>query len=79
VPIYLRDKSDTFRGALREHYKHTIGEHAGYKYPHSYPGGWVAQRYLPPAIEGGWFKPAGHGYEQEIIERLAAWRRSREE
>ena len=78
VPIYLRDKSDTFRGSLREHYKHTIGEHEGYKYPHSYPQGWVAQRYLPDGIEGGWFEPAGHGYELDIIERLAAWRRKQE-
>ena len=69
-PFYLRDKSDTFRGALREHYKRTMGEHEDYKYPHDYPGGWVEQRYLPEGIEGGWFQPKGHGYEQEIIERL---------
>lgn len=70
VPIYLRDKSDTFRGALQEHYKHTIGEHEGYKYPHAYPGGWVEQRYMPEGVAGGWFKPKGYGYEKEIIERL---------
>jgi putative ATPase len=70
VPIYLRDKSDTFRGALREHYKRTLGEHEEYKYPHDYPEGWVEQRYLPEGVEGGWFQPKGHGYEQEIIERL---------
>ena len=70
VPIYLRDKSDTFRGALREHYKRTLGEHKGYKYPHDYPDGWVEQRYLPEGVEGEWFQPKGHGYEQEIIERL---------
>jgi putative ATPase len=75
VPIYLRDKSDTFRGTLREHYKQTIGEHDGYKYPHAYPEGWVEQRYLPEGIEGGWFKPKGHGYEQTIIERLEELRR----
>jgi len=75
VPIYLRDKSDRFRGSLREHYKHTIGEHAGYKYPHAYGEGWVDQRYLPEGVEGGWFKPQGHGYEAVIAERLAALRR----
>jgi putative ATPase len=79
VPIYLRDKSDVFRGALREHYKHTMGEHEGYKYPHAYPEGWVEQRYLPEGIEGGWFRPQGHGYEREIIERLAKWRDKRED
>lgn len=83
VPIYLRDKSDTFRGALREHYKRTIGEHEGlalsqangYKYPHGYPEGWVEQRYLPEGVEGGWFKPKGHGYEREIVERLEKWKK----
>jgi putative ATPase len=70
VPVYLRDKSDRFRGALREHYKHTMGEHEGYKYPHADPDGWVEQRYLPEGVEGGWFRPKGHGYEREILERL---------
>jgi putative ATPase len=79
VPIYLRDKSDTFRGALREHYKRTMGEHEGYKYPHAYPEGWVEQRYLPEGVEGGWFQPRGHGYEREIIERLEQWRKKRDE
>ncbi len=78
VPVYLRDKSDTFRGALREHYKQTIGEHEGYKYPHAYPEGWVEQRYLPENVEGGWFQPKNHGYEQTVIERLEGWRRKNE-
>ncbi len=85
VPIYLRDKSDVFRGALREHYKRTLGEHEGlalslsngYKYPHAYPDGWVEQRYLPEGVEGGWFRPEGHGYEREIIKRLERWGRRR--
>jgi putative ATPase len=79
VPIYLRDKSDTFRGTLREHYKHTIGEHEGYKYPHAYPDGWVEQQYLPEGIKGGWFQPKGHGYEETVVERLERWRRKSEE
>jgi putative ATPase len=74
VPIYLRDKSEMFRGSLREHYKRTIGEHEGYKYPHAYPEGWVEQRYLPDGIAGRWFQPKGHGYEQEIIKRLEKWK-----
>ncbi len=78
VPIYLRDKSDVFRGALREHYKRTIGEHEGYRYPHAYPDGWVEQRYLPEGVEGGWFRPKGHGYEREIIERLEQWRKKKD-
>ncbi|MDY6878016.1 MAG: AAA family ATPase [Chloroflexota bacterium] len=78
VPVHLRDKSDVFHGALREHYKRTLGEHEEYKYPHAYPDGWVEQRYLPEGVEGGWFRPKGHSYEQEIIERLKRWRRKHE-
>jgi putative ATPase len=70
VPAYLRDKSEVFRGNVREHYKKTLGEHEGYKYPHAYPEGWVEQRYLPEGVEGGWFQPKGHGYEKQIVERL---------
>jgi len=84
VPIYLRDKSDVFRGTLREHYKRTMGEHEGpalsqpngYKYPHAHPDGWVEQRYLPEGVEGGWFRPKGHGYERQVIERLERWRQN---
>ena len=83
VPVYLRDKSDVFHGALREHYKRTLGEHEGpalsqsngYKYPHAHPDGWVEQRYLPEGVEGGWFQPTGHGYEREILERLKKWKK----
>ena len=91
VPVYLRDKSDVFHGALREHYKRTLGEREGsalpprvlvaesqsngYKYPHAYPDGWVEQRYLPEEVEGGWFQPTGHGYEREILERLKKWKK----
>ncbi len=75
VPLHLRDKSDVFHGALREHYKRTLGEHEGYKYPHAYPNGWVEQRYLPEGVEGGWFQPKGHGYERKIIERLKKWKK----
>jgi putative ATPase len=83
VPFYLRDKRDVFHGALREHYERTMREHEesapsqsnGYKYPHAYPEGWVEQRYLPEGIEGDWFKPQGHGYEQEIVERLKEMKR----
>jgi putative ATPase len=77
VPVYLRDKTDVFRGRLREHYKRTMGQHEGYKYPHDYPGGWVEQRYMPEGVQGGWFRPKGHGYEREIVERLRRWREKR--
>ncbi len=77
VPIYLRDKADVFHGRLREHYRRTMGQHEGYKYPHDYPDGWVEQRYMPEGVKGGWFRPKGHGYEREIVERLRKWREKR--
>lgn len=70
VPLSLRDKSDVFRGQLREHYERTLGQHNEYKYPHAYPEGWIEQRYLPDGVEGGWFELKGHGYERKIIEWL---------
>ncbi len=74
VPVYLRDKSEVFRGRVREHYQQTLGEHEGYKYPHAYPEGWVEQRYLPRGLEGNWFRPQGYGYEETILERLEKWK-----
>ncbi len=71
VPLYLADKSGRFEGQLGEHYKATLGEHEGYKYPHDHPGHWVAQRYLPEGVEGGWYQPGDLGYEAEAAERLA--------
>jgi putative ATPase len=78
VPLPLRDKSDRFRGPLREHYKQTIGEHEAYHYPHDYPKGWVDQQYLPEGIEGEWFKLKGHGYEKVILRRLQQMREQSE-
>lgn len=62
-PVYLRDKATL----LRE--EKAAG--ATYKYPHDYPGGWVAQRYLPEGVPGGWYHPKPIGYEQKIAEFLA--------
>ncbi|MGD9100457.1 MAG: AAA family ATPase [Anaerolineae bacterium] len=73
VPLYLADKTDRFQGELGQHYKNTIGEHEGYKYPHAYPGHWVAQRYLPEGVQGGWYQPSDQGYEVEIAQRLTRW------
>ena len=70
VPLHLRDKSDRFHGPLREHYRRTMGEHEKYRYPHDYSEGWVEQQYLPDGVEGGWFRPKGHGYEKVILRRL---------
>jgi putative ATPase len=61
--------------ALSEPNGPALSEPNGYKYPHAYPGGWVEQRYLPEGVDADWFKPKGHGYEREIIERLKEMKR----
>jgi putative ATPase len=76
VPPYLRDKADRFHGAARENYQRAVRESAGdagpYRYPHDYPGGWVAQHYLPLDMESpGWYQPKDIGYERAVRERLA--------
>jgi putative ATPase len=75
VPTHLRDKSDTFYGTTRQRYQEAMGQMGRYLYPHDYPGGWVAQRYLPEGMEPpGWYQPREQGYEAEIAED---WRRRR--
>lgn len=58
VPSYLRDR-------------HRPGseEYGEYKYPHSYPGGWVDQRYLPDGLERGcFFHPTERGWESYRVD-----------
>ncbi len=54
VPAHLRDAH--YPGAKK------MGHGAGYLYPHSYPGHWVKQDYLPSSILGEvFFSPSGIG------------------
>lgn len=72
VPKHLRDSS--YQGA-----KH-FGHGQGYLYPHSYPGSIVKQSYLPEGLhEPQFYAPQGNGYEKNILERLAQWRREKGE
>ncbi len=42
-----------------------------YLYPHDFPGGWVAQEYLPPKLRGRRFwRPADNMQEREMVRRL---------
>ena len=52
-----------------------LGIGVGYVYPHDHPGHWVAQRYLPEGLAGGYYRPTEEGEEAELA---AAWRRRRE-
>ncbi|MGA9172777.1 MAG: AAA family ATPase [Thermoactinomyces sp.] len=59
VPSHLRDAH--FSGAKAQ------GRGTGYKYPHNYPRGFVAQQYLPDEHVGKTFyHPSAYGYEQKL-------------
>jgi putative ATPase len=63
VPAHLRDSH--YQGAA------TLGHGAGYDYPHDHADGWVDQQYLPDGLtDRRWYRPSGHGFEQEIAERM---------
>ncbi|CAA7601542.1 DNA polymerase III, clamp loader complex, gamma/delta/delta subunit, C-terminal [Acididesulfobacillus acetoxydans] len=56
VPPHLRDAQ--YPGAKK------MGHGEGYLYPHSYPGHWVKQTYLPPeAANATFFTPSGLGQD----------------
>lgn len=58
VPAHLRDSS--YKGASK------LGHGVGYLYPHSYPGAFVEQRYLPVGVEQRFYEPVSRGYEKTI-------------
>ena len=62
VPPHLRDGSRDKEG---------LGHGQGYLYPHAYRDHWVAQQYLPDALQGRLFyTPSDQGYEASIGERV---------
>ncbi len=68
APNHLRDSSRDAEG---------FGHGAGYLYPHAYRDHWVAQQYLPAALQGRvFYQPGSLGYEATIKEQVA---RRREE
>ena len=72
IPSYLQDAH--YRG----HEK--LGRGVGYRYPHDYPGNYVAQDYLPEALRGTvLYAPSDNGKEAEIKARLAALKAAGEE
>ena len=72
VPGHLRDTH--YRGASE------LGNGEGYKYPHSYPGNYVQQQYLPEGCKDvNFFEPGKQGHEQDITNRLDFWRERKQE
>jgi putative ATPase len=62
VPAHLRDAS--YRGAAR------LGHGRGYRYPHDYPEGVVAQDYAPDQVAGRrYYQPTRHGAEARYADR----------
>lgn len=49
---------------LRDRHRPGSEGYGEYKYPHSYPGGWVDQQYLPDGLSRGCFyRPGERGWE----------------
>lgn len=49
---------------LRDRHRPGSENYGTYKYPHSYPSGWVDQRYLPDGLDkGAFYHPSGRGWE----------------
>ena len=56
-----------------------LGHGRDYVYPHSRPGHFAPQQYLPDELLGTYFyKPSDQGSEPEIAERLARWRKAQQ-
>lgn len=53
-----------------------LGYHKGYRYDHDYEGGYGGQEHLPERLAGKkYYRPAGHGYEKYICERMEMLRK----
>lgn len=66
VPIHLMDASRDAKG---------FGHGQGYQYPHSFPGHFIPQQYLPSNLLGTvFYEPSDQGYEARIAERIARLR-----
>ncbi len=62
VPPHLQDAH--YKGAA------SLGRGQGYKYPHDYPGGYVAQDYLGAEDEPRYYEPKEIGREKQIKDHL---------
>jgi putative ATPase len=68
VPLHIRNAPTRL---MKE-----LGYHKGYQYAHDYDEGYAGQQCLPDKLAGRkFYQPKGHGYEKNIIERMAWLRR----
>jgi putative ATPase len=58
----------------------SMGYSGGYRYPHNFSGHYSPEEYLPDELRGQTFyEPSDSGEEARIRERLAAWRKQRDD
>jgi putative ATPase len=66
VPLHLRNAPT---GLMKD-----LGYGSAYRYPHDFPGAFVAQDYLPASLAGSvFYGPTDRGFEKRVAERLAWW------
>lgn len=67
IPLHIRNAPTNL---MKE-----LGYAKGYKYAHSYEGGFTPQQYLPDKLRGSkYYFPTDRGFEKEIKRRLERWR-----
>jgi putative ATPase len=72
VPLHIRNAPTRL---MKE-----IGYSQGYRYDHAEGGHAAGQRYLPDVLrEARWYEPGNAGYEKTLAERIAWWRKRRNE
>lgn len=70
VPLHLRNAPTRLMAEL--------GYGREYRYPHSFPGAFVEEEYLPEELKGRrYYYPTDRGYEKTIRERLKDWWRGK--
>jgi putative ATPase len=63
VPLHLRNAPTQLMKR--------VGYGRGYRYPHNYQDGWVAQAYLPKNVRNRvFYRPTNRGFEREIRKRI---------
>jgi len=66
VPLHLRNPVTPLMK--------NIGYGKDYKYAHNFPGHFVEQENLPPALKGKrYYSPSDQGFEKEVDRRLKSW------